>query len=158
MKGNPKYSRTNSANLNEGNYPQSRTFQGAYPVPEAGTPDPNASATTYGNIPPGDEKPQVQDTSEQDRVARLAGVAVGDKFTQASVNEQATYGMSIPSSSQAAAGSTTNYPSGTYPANPTPMQGPGDKPSTQAVMPKVQVQGDPRQVYGIKLRPRRQVP
>src|SRR5713101_7120531 len=153
-----KYSRTNSANLYEGNYPQSRTFSGAYPVPEAKTPDPNASATTYGNIPHGTESENDQDTSEQDRVARLTGVAVGDKFTQASVNEQATYGMSIPSSSQAAAGSTANYPSGTYPANPTPMQGPGDKPSTQAVMPKVQVEGDPSEVYGIRRRPRREVP
>src|SRR3989441_6086765 len=147
IKANPKYSRSNSV-----------TFSGAYPTPEANTPDPNASSTTYGNIPHGKEKESKQDTSDQDRVARLAGVAVGDKFTQASVNEQAVYGMSIPSSSQAAAGSTTNYPSGTYPANPTPMQGPGDKPSTQAVMPKVQVQGDPRQVYGIRPRPRREVP
>ena len=147
IKANPKYSRSNSV-----------TFSGAYPVPEANTPDPNASSTTYGNIPHGEEKPQVQDTSEQDRVSRLAGVAVGDKFTQASVNEQAVYGMSIPSSSQAAAGSTTNYPSGTYPANPTPMQGPGDNPNTQYVSPKVQVQGKPEEVYGIRRRPRREVP
>lgn len=156
MKPNAKHSRTNSANLSEGNYPQSRTFQGAYPVPEANTPDPNASATTYGNIPHGTESENDQDTSEQDRVSRLAGVAIGDKFTQASVNEQATYGMAIPSSSQAAAGSTTNFPSGTYPANPTPMQGAGDNRRTQYTTPKLQVEGDPSEVYGTRRRPRRE--
>src|SRR6266571_1243760 len=102
----------------EENYPYSPTFAGAPPVPQAKTPDPNVSATTYGNIPKGLD---------------------------------VVYGQTKPTAEQAAgAGTRRNFPSGTYPANPTPMQGPGDNRATQAVMPKIQVQGNPRTTYGIK--------
>ena len=101
----------------EENYPYSPTFSGAPPVPEAKTPDPNVSATTYGNIPKGLD---------------------------------VVYGQTKPTAEQAAgAGKRQNFPSGTYPANPTPMQGPGDNRATQAVMPKIQVQGNPHQAYGL---------
>jgi hypothetical protein len=144
---NPKFPQTTYGSPENSQHPYTQTPD--YSTPEANTPDPNVSSLTYGNIPPGEVKPPVQDTSAQDRLTQLAGVAVGDKFTQAPVNEQATYGMPIPSSSQAAAGTSTNPPTGQYPPNPTPMQGPGDNQNTGAVMPKLQVTGDPQQVYGI---------
>ena len=62
-----------------------------YSVPEPKTPDPNVSATTYGNIPFGQR-----------------------------INDTATYGMSKPTAEQAAgAGSRENFASGTYPPNPS---------------------------------------
>jgi len=91
-----------------------------YGPQEADTPDPNVSGTTYGNIPTG------------------------------SINDSSVYGQVKPTAEQAAAGSRDNFPSGTYPANPTPMQGPGDNPATRAVMPKLQVQGDPQEAYGVR--------
>lgn len=48
------------------------------------------------------------------------------------------------------AGTQENFPSGTYPPNPTPMQGAGDNPQTGAVMPKLQVQGDVGATYGVQ--------
>jgi len=145
---NHKYKQSTYGSPEHSQHPYTLTPD--YNTPEANAPDPNASSTTFGNLPAGEAKAPVQDTFAQDKLTQMAGVAVGDKFTQAPMNERATYGMPIPSSSQAAAGTSTNPEAGTYPTNPTPMQGPGDEQATGAVMPKLQVQGDPKEVYGIR--------
>jgi hypothetical protein len=57
---------------------------------------------------------------------------------------------SIPSDTAtiAGAGKSPNPPTGQYPPNPTPGQGPTDA-RTGAIMPKLQAQGDPSAVYGV---------
>ncbi|SRR6266702_1284013 len=40
--------------------------------------------------------------------------------------------------------------SGTYPPNPTPMQGAGDRPGSGAIVPKLQAQGYPELTYGVR--------
>lgn len=52
-----------------------------------------------------------------------------------------------PMGSLQGAGKAPNPPTGQYPPNPTPGQGPTDKPAG-AVMPKLQAQGDVSRIYG----------
>src|SRR5438093_13369249 len=41
------------------------------------------------------------------------------------------------------AGTSTNPPTGSYPPNPSPMQGPGDRPDRPVAMPKLQPDPNP---------------
>src|SRR5438093_798336 len=91
-----------------------------YGTPEAKTPDPNVSATTYGNIP--------------------------------TINEQSTYGMSRPTADQAAGIDPISQADKTDYSSWTQQGGQPQSPyntDTAAVMPKLQVQGDPAEVYGV---------
>lgn len=134
----------------ENNRPEARyKLPPIYDTPEPNTPDPNVSATTYGNIVNdtavfGSSKPtaeQAAGATGQDEIARLAGV---------DTNKLGADSGTVTIESGEGAGKSDNFPSGTYPVNPTPMQGPGDNPATGAVMPKLQVSGDPRLVYGVR--------
>jgi hypothetical protein len=108
-------------------------------------------STVYGIPVPTPEQASGQrtypppDTTAQDRIAFLSGVSVPPPDPENPLQTQSQNTVYEPG-----AGGSPNPNAGTYPSNPTPMQGPGDNYSTQAVMPKLQVQGVPAQVYGIR--------
>ncbi len=94
---------------------------------------------TSASAEPGEQLAQIAGAR---RAAVLAGVP-----SQTAVQAIAPGAFS---SDTQGAGTSPNPPTGQYPPNPTPMQGAGDNPGTGAVMPKLQVQGDPAQVYGVR--------
>ena len=107
--------------------------------------------TTYGSpennrrrfvSPPSYEAPEAKTPD-----FGLPGQVYSDGRQSTTPPRDIVYGQTLPTAAEAA-GTSPNPLAGQYPPNPTPMQGAGDYPSTGAVMPKFQVQGNVSDAYG----------